>query len=56
MDVEECLFPFPNGDDRLVLRTPHSDINFSFSLEEWDNFHEAMEEAIYMQNIYQMMY
>jgi len=56
LDIHESMFPFPDGDKRLVLRTPHSDICITFSINEWEDFHEGMEEAAYMQNIYQMMY
>jgi hypothetical protein len=55
LDVEQSLFPFPDGEERLVLRTPHQDICFSFTLDEWDNFQVAMEEASYMKDIYQLI-
>ncbi len=56
LDVEESLFPFPDGEERLVLRTPHADICFTFSLAEWEDFQAAMEEAEYMQGVYELMY
>ncbi|WP_158992584.1 DUF6686 family protein [Mucilaginibacter sp. L196] len=55
LDVEESMFPFPDGEDRLVLRTPHSDICFTFSLTEWEDFQAAMEEAEYMQGVYTLI-
>ena len=55
LEVDQSLFPFPDGEDRLVLRTPHSDICMTFSLDDWDNFQQAMEEANYMREIYNLM-
>lgn len=55
LEVEQSLFPFPDGEDRLVLRTPHADICMVFSLEEWEQFQQAMEEAEYMMQVYELM-
>ncbi len=56
LDVEESMFPFPDGEDRLVLRTPHSDICFAFNLPEWDDFQAAMDEAEYMISVYDLIH
>lgn len=55
-DFEECFYDFPDGEERLILHTPNPDICFSFTEEEWENFSIAMEEAAYMQEIYQLIY
>lgn len=55
LDVEQSLFPFPDGEERLVLRTPHNDICMTFSIDEWENFQQAMEEAEYMMQVYQLI-
>jgi hypothetical protein len=55
MDFEERLLPFPDGEDRAVLRTPHSDINFTFTYPEWENFKAAIDEALYMLEVYSLM-
>lgn len=55
LDTSECTFPFPDGEDRLVLRTPNNDICFAFSLDEWEDFQAAMEEAAYMQSVYALI-
>ena|ERR1700744_2246984 len=55
LDVEEYTFPFPDGEERLVLCTPHSDISFTFSFDEWETFQAAMEEAEYMQGVYDLL-
>jgi hypothetical protein len=56
LDEEEYLFPFPDGEERLVLRTPNNDICFTFSTTEWEDFLAAMDEAEYMSDIYQMIH
>jgi hypothetical protein len=56
LDTPECTFPFPDGEERLVLRTPHTDISFTFSMDEWEDFQAAMEEAEYMQGVYELLY
>lgn len=55
LDIEQSLFPFPDGEDRLVLCTPNRDINFTFSLDEWDDFSIALNEATYMQGVYELI-
>ena len=55
LDAPECTFPFHDGEERFVLRTPHTDICFTFSLEEWEDFQVAMEEAEYMTGVYELI-
>ena len=55
LNAAEALFPFPEGEDRFVLRTPNSDICLTFSMDEWDSFLTAMDEAEYMQGVYQLI-
>ena len=55
LEVEHSLFPFPDGEERLVLRTQHSDICMVFTLDEWEQFQQAMEEAEYMMQVYELM-
>ena len=45
LDSAEAFFPFPDGEDRFVLRMPNSDISFAFTEEEWETFNLAMDEA-----------
>lgn len=46
---------FPDGNQRVVLETPHADIRFIFTKEELITFRKAMEEARYMLEVYQLM-
>lgn len=55
LDIDEYTLPFPDGLDRVVMRTPNSDISLTFTPTEWYDFNEAMEEAIHMLNVYQLM-
>ncbi|HEY9197648.1 MAG TPA: DUF6686 family protein [Mucilaginibacter sp.] len=55
LDFEGHTFPFPDGQERMVMRTPVNDVQFTFSIEEWEDFHAAMDEAVYMQEVYDLM-
>jgi hypothetical protein len=55
LDFDERSLPFPDGEERAVLRTPHDDINFTFTYDEWEIFRAAMDEAVYMMEVYSMM-
>jgi len=55
MAFEERAYPFPDGEERLILCTPHHDINFAFTTDEWEDFKECLEEAVYMQDIYEII-
>ncbi len=55
LDFEEFTLPFPDGKERVVMRTPVNDIQLAFTPDEWEDFHSAMEEAVYMQEIYSLM-
>jgi hypothetical protein len=56
LDFAEHSHSFPDGQERLVMRTPVNDVQLTFTTEEWEDFHAAMEEAIYMQEVYSLMY
>ncbi|RVU01472.1 hypothetical protein EOD41_05775 [Mucilaginibacter limnophilus] len=55
LDLEDMLHDFPDMCERIILRTPHRDISFTFTLGEWYYFKEAMDEALYMLEIYSMI-
>jgi hypothetical protein len=55
LDIDEYTLPFPDGIDRVVMRTPSRDINLTFTPEEWYDFNEAMEEASHMLCVYELM-
>lgn len=47
--------PFPDGSERIILRTPNSDISFTFEETDFELFKEAVDEAIYMSEVYALM-
>ena len=51
----ERSFPFPDGEERVILCTPNRDINFVFTLQEYRELSEAMEEAVYLRQVYQLL-
>jgi hypothetical protein len=55
MDFDERSLPFPDGQERAVLRTPQQDISFTFTQPEWTNFKAAMDEAAYMLEVYNLI-
>ena len=55
LSFEEHCFPFPDGQDRVMMRTPVDNIQLTFTPDEWEDFHEAVEEAAYMQQVYALI-
>jgi len=55
LHTEEHSYAFPDGGERLILCTPNRDINFAFTLNEWEDFNAALEESLYMQEVYQII-
>ncbi len=55
LDYDDCCVLFSDGEERAVIRTPNQDICFSFNLDEWKNLCEALDEAVYMREVYQLM-
>lgn len=49
-----CL-PFPDMEERIILHTPNEDICFAFCYDEFEDFKEAINEAIYMNEVYALM-
>jgi hypothetical protein len=55
LDFDACCAPIADGETLAVIRTPNPDICFAFSFEDWNDLKAAMDEAIYMQEIYELM-
>lgn len=47
--------PFPDDEERVILHTPNDDICFAFEYEEFQLFKDAIEEALYMNEVYVLM-
>ncbi|HVW98456.1 MAG TPA: DUF6686 family protein [Mucilaginibacter sp.] len=55
LNFEQHCFPFPDGEERIVMRTPVNDIQLTFTPVQWEDFHTAMDEAACMQQVYDLM-
>lgn len=55
VSFESSCLPFPGGLQKIILHTPNEDISFSFAEEEFELFKEAIEEAIYMKEVYALV-
>ena len=51
----EEYYVFPDGEWRTLLQTPMDELVFTFTQEEWKDFHQSLEEAVYMREVYQML-
>lgn len=49
---DDCCIAFPDGEDRIIIRTPDTAICFTFYEEELEWFKQAIEEALHMASIY----
>ncbi|SEL99284.1 hypothetical protein SAMN05216436_10192 [bacterium A37T11] len=50
--AHNCLIPFPDGTQKIILRTPFEGIHFSFDVYEIQELANLMAEACYMKEIY----
>lgn len=56
IEFDDYLEYAPDGTEIVILSTPCNDICLMFTREELANFVNAIEEAIYMQNIYKLVH
>lgn len=55
LDFEDCSFRFQDNASRIIIKTPKPEISFTFTEEEWDDFNQAIDEAAYMQEVYDLI-
>ncbi|MES2810003.1 MAG: DUF6686 family protein [Bacteroidota bacterium] len=55
LDFHERSHPFPDMQERAILKTPVDHINFVFTEEEWYDMREALDEALHMQKVFDMI-
>lgn len=55
LDFEDCSFHFRDNIPRIIIKSPKPEISFTFSEDEWEDFNQAINEALYMQQIYALM-
>jgi hypothetical protein len=46
---------FPDGEERVVVHSPCRDISFTFTQPEWENMKEALNEAVLLQQVYELI-
>ncbi|MBW8688055.1 DUF6686 family protein [Chitinophaga rhizophila] len=54
-DFYDCSVTFPDGEERIIVHSPCRDISFTFNLQEWLDMKEAMNEAILLQQVYDLI-
>lgn len=54
-DFYDCSMMFPDGEERVVVHSPCRDISFTFTLPEWLNMKDAMNEAMLLQQVYDLI-
>jgi hypothetical protein len=54
LGIEE-FYSFPDGNTRIMVNTPVHEILFTFTEDEWQDFTNSLNEALYMREVYQLM-
>lgn len=55
LPFQKNSLPFPDDVERIILHTPNDDICFAFCYDEFETFKAAIDEAVYMNEVYVMM-
>ena len=56
IEFDNYLEYAPEGTEIVILSTPCNDICLMFTREELHNFSNAIDEAVYMQNVYRLVH
>lgn len=56
IEFDNYLEYAPDGTEIVILSTPCNDICLMFTREELYNFSNAIDEAVYMQNVYRLVH
>jgi hypothetical protein len=51
----DCCMLFPDGEERVIIHAPWKDFSFTFTRSEWLDLKEAMDEAMLMKEVYQLI-
>lgn len=54
-DFDDGAVPFPDGEERIIVRMPNRDFSIAFTEAEWENLREVLIEALYMREVYEML-
>ncbi|KQR65275.1 hypothetical protein ASF92_20290 [Pedobacter sp. Leaf176] len=55
LEFDNYLESRPDGKEVVILSTPLPDISLVFTRYEWREFFEKMEEANFMQKVYELV-
>lgn len=56
LEFDNYLEKSPEGVEIVVLATPYPDLSLIFTRAQWVDFFNVLNEAAYMQQIYQMVH
>ncbi|TDQ09443.1 hypothetical protein [Pedobacter metabolipauper] len=56
LEFDDYLEYSPDGVEVVILATPYPDLSLAFTRVEWYEFFAALNEAAYMQQIYQLVH
>jgi len=56
LEFDNYLENRPDGKEVVILSTPFPDISLVFTRYEWREFFEKMEEATFMQRVYELVH
>ncbi|WP_370525685.1 DUF6686 family protein [Olivibacter sp. SDN3] len=46
---------FPDGEDRIIIHSSAKELSLAFEEDEWEEFKEALTEAAYLGNVYDIL-
>lgn len=51
----DCSLLFPDEEERVIIHAPWRNISFSFTQKEWNDLKGAMDEALLMHEVYDLI-
>lgn len=54
-EFDQSAFPFPDEVERIMVRTPNTTINLTFTRTEWEDLKIVLDEAQFVQQVYSLM-
>lgn len=55
IDFDKHAVPFPDQSHRIVIKTPHKDIQFTLDIQEYHELNNALQESNLLLSAYQLM-
>lgn len=54
-DFVDCCMVFPDGAERVIIHAPCKDISFTFTQDEFNDLRDAIDEALLLQQVYELI-